>query len=66
MYFSAEVHGTDGGILIDEVLSGKMRVIRNGLQEQLDSIGDNVTSIIEDVVGAVENGTQVRIDGNRD
>ena len=63
VYFSAEVHGTDGGVLIDEVLSGKMRIIGNGLQERLDSVEDNVTSIIEDVVGAIENGSQVRIDG---
>ena len=63
VYFSAEVHGTDGGVLIDEVLSGKMRVIGNGLQERLDSVEDSVTSIIEDVVGAIENGSQVRIDG---
>ncbi len=63
VYFSAEVHGTDGGVLIDEVLSGKMRVFGNGLQERLDSVEDNVTSIISDMVGAIENGSQVRIDG---
>ena len=33
VYFSAEVHGTVGGILIEDVLSGNMRVFGEGLEE---------------------------------
>ena len=62
-YFSAEVHGTDGGILIEDVLTGKMRVFGEGLEERLQQIDNPIHSIIEDVVSAVEEGGEVRVDG---
>ena len=62
-YFSAEVHGTDGGVLIEDVLGGKMRVFGEGLEERLQQIDNPIHSIIEDVVSAVEGGGEVRVDG---
>ena len=62
-YFSAEVHGTDGGVLIEDVLGGKMRVFGEGLEERLQQIDNPIHSIIEDVVSAVEEGGEVRVDG---
>ena len=63
VYFSAEVHGTDGGVLIEDVLGGKMRVFGEGLEERLQQINNPIQSIIEDVVNAVEGGGEVRVDG---
>ena len=63
VYFSAEVHGTDGGVLIEDVLGGKMRVFGEGLEERLQQIDNPIHSIIEDVVNAVEGGGEVRVDG---
>lgn len=62
-YFSAEVHGTDGGVLIEDVLGGNMRVFGEGLEERLQQIDNPVQSIIEDFVSAVEVGGNVRVDG---
>ncbi len=62
-YFSAEVHGTQGGVLIDAVLEGKMRVFGEGLEEKLNSIPNPLHNIIEDMVSALEAGTQLRVDG---
>ena len=62
-YFSAEVHGTDGGILIEDVLTGKMRVFGEGLEERLQQINNPIQNIIEDVVGAIEGSGGVRVDG---
>ena len=62
-YFSAEVHGTDGGILIEDVLNGKMRVFGEGLEERLQQINNPIHNIIEDFVKAVEEGGDVRVDG---
>ena len=62
-YFSAEVHGTDGGILIEDVLGGKMRVFGEGLEERLQQIDNPIHSIIEDVVSTVEEGGEVRVNG---
>jgi predicted dehydrogenase len=62
-YFSAEVHGTDGGILIEDVLSGKMQVFGEGLEKRLQQISNPIHNIIEDFVRAVEEGGDVRVDG---
>ena len=62
-YFSAEVHGTDGGILIEDVLGGKMRVFGEGLEKRLQQIGNPTKNIIEDFLHAVEEGGDVRVDG---
>ena len=63
VYFSAEVHGTDGGILIEDVLSGKMQVFGEGLEKRLQQISNPIHNIIEDFVGAVEKGGDVRVNG---
>jgi predicted dehydrogenase len=62
-YFSAEVHGTEGGVLIDDVLKGTMRVFGKGLAEKLAGIKNDTHSIAEDVVKAVEEGRPLRVDG---
>jgi len=62
-YFSAEVHGTEGGILIDAALDGTHRTYGEGLEERLDSVRNEVHSAMEDVVLALEKGRPVRVDG---
>ena len=62
-YFSAEVHGSEGGVLLDAVLSGEMRVFGAGLEEKLLDIDNSLTNIVEDVVSALEHGTALRVDG---
>ena len=61
--YCAEVHGTEGGVLIDNILDGTMRVFGDGLEERLETVENNIHSIIEDFVQAVENGGEVRVDG---
>ncbi len=63
VYFSAEVHGTDGGVLIDDVLSGNMRVFGEGLQERMAAVENPFQNVVEDVVSAVERKTRLRVDG---
>lgn len=62
-YFSAEVHGSEGGVLLDAVLSGEMRVFGDGLEEKLLAMPNRLTNVVEDVVSALENGTALRVDG---
>ena len=62
-YFSAEVHGSGGGVLLDAVLSGEMRVFGEGLEEKLQSIENPIANVVEDMVSALQNGTQLRVDG---
>ncbi len=62
-YFSAEVHGSEGGVLLDAVLSGEMRVFGDGLEEKLLAMDNPLTNVVEDVVSALENGTALRVDG---
>ena len=62
-YFSAEVHGSEGGVLIDDALRGEMRVFGEGTEERLMKVENGTHSIVEDVVRAVSHGTPVRVDG---
>lgn len=62
-YFSAEVHGTEGGILIDSALDGSARYFGEGLEEKLAAIENPIHNAIEDAVAAITNGTQMRVDG---
>ena len=64
VYFGAEVHGTEGGVFIDAALDGTMRVFGDGLEEKLNSIENPLHNVVEDVVSAVENGTELRVDGH--
>lgn len=63
VYFSAEVHGSEGGVLVEQAMSGEMRVFGEGLEEELMSIENPFKNVVEDVVSALENGTQLRVDG---
>ena len=62
-YFSAEVHGTDGGVLIDGALDGSARYFGDDLEQKLAAIDNPIHNIVEDVVSAVTHGTQLRVDG---
>ncbi len=64
VYFSAEVHGTSGGVLIDDVLNGKMRVFGEGIEAKLAGFDTPRASIIEDVVSALTEGTPLAVDGH--
>jgi UDP-N-acetyl-2-amino-2-deoxyglucuronate dehydrogenase len=62
-YFGAEVHGTEGGILLTDALKGEMTVFGEGLLEKLDGVENHVHSIAEDVVNALTKGTPLAVDG---
>ena len=64
VYFSAEVHGTKGGALLDDVLRGEMRVFGDGVEADLADFGTPHASIVEDVVSALDNGTSLAVDGS--
>tara|TARA_Y100000588_G_scaffold238903_2_gene252652 strand:- start:1712 stop:2737 length:1026 start_codon:yes stop_codon:yes gene_type:complete len=64
VYFSAEVHGTKGGALLDDVLRGEMRVFGDGVEADLADFGTPHASIVEDVVSALDNGTSLTVDGS--
>ncbi len=63
VYFSAEVHGSEGGILLDEALGGAMRVFGDALEDKLGSIDNTVHNVVEDMVQALENDGQLRVHG---
>ena len=65
VYFSAEVHGTAGGVLVDAALEGSMRVFGEGLEEKLQTIDNPFQNAIEDMVAAVEGEGQMRVDGRQ-
>ncbi len=62
-YFSAEVHGSEGGVLLHDVLNGEMTVYGDGLQKKMDSVENRVHGIVEDVVNAITKGTPLAVDG---
>lgn len=62
-YFSAEVHGTKGGILIDSALDGTARYFGEGLEQKLAAIDNPLNNAIEDAVAAIEHGGSMRVDG---
>ncbi len=64
VYFGAEVHGTEGGVLIDAALEGTMRVFGKGLEERLATIANPVHSAMEDMVRALTQGTALRVPGH--
>ena len=63
VYFSAEVHGSEGGVLVDDALRGEIRTFGEGLEERLMAVENPIHSIVEDVVSAVRKGTPLRVDG---
>ncbi len=62
-YFSAEVHGTEGGVLIEEALDGTCRIIGEGLEEKLNAIENPFENAIADMVYCLERDSTPRIDG---
>ena len=62
-YFSAEVHGTEAGVIIDDALTGKIRVYGAELEQRLNQIENPMHNVVEDLVSAVEQGTPLRVDG---
>ena len=63
-YFGAEVHGTEGGVLIGDALEGEIRVFGEGLEARLGTIDNTVHSAMADMVQALETGNPVRVDGS--
>ena len=63
VYFSAEVHGTEGGVIIEAALDGTSRVFGEGLEERLNAIENPLHNIVEDVVSCLDQGTELRVDG---
>jgi predicted dehydrogenase len=62
-YFSAEVHGTDGGVLITDALQGEMQLFGEGLEQRLSAFGNGVQNVIEDMVAVLETDGQLRVTG---
>lgn len=62
-YFSAEVHGSEGGVLIDAALTGEARYFGDGIEQRLAAIDNPLKNIVEDVVSCLEQGTTLRVDG---
>ena len=63
VYFSAEVHGTEGGAIVDAALDGTVRIYGEGLEERLNSVENGLHNIVEDVVSCLQTGTELRVDG---
>ncbi len=62
-YFSAEVHGTEAGVIVDDALTGKIRVYGAELEERLNQIENPIHNVVEDLVSAVEHGSPLRVGG---
>ena len=62
-YFSAEVHGTEGGVLIDAALEGNCRIFGEGLEAKLEAIENPLESVVADMVYCLEHDATPRIDG---
>ena len=62
-YFSAEVHGTEGGAIVDAALDGTVRIYGKGLEERLNGVENGLHNIVEDMVSCLQNGTELRVDG---
>ncbi len=63
-YFSAEVHGTEAGVIVEDALTGRIRVFGQGLADRLEGIENTRQNVVEDMVSALENGTRLRVDGH--
>ena len=63
VYFSAEVHGTEAGVIVDDALTGRIRVFGPGLEDRLNEIENTAHNVVEDMVCALEHGTRLRVDG---
>jgi UDP-N-acetyl-2-amino-2-deoxyglucuronate dehydrogenase len=62
-YFSAEVHGTEGAVLIDDVLEGKMQIIGDDLEQRMKGYQNRLQNVIEDMVSTLETGGEMRVNG---
>lgn len=63
-YFSAEVHGTEAGVIVEDALTGRIRVFGQELADRLNGIENSRHNVVEDMVSALENGTRLRVDGH--
>lgn len=63
-YYSLEVHGTDGGVLLDDCLAGTGRYfVQEDIRERLQAVPNPVTSIVEDAVNVIRHGAKPAVDG---
>ena len=63
VYFSAEVHGTEGGVLVDAALDGSCRIFGDGLEDRMNSVENKLDNVIEDMVHCLATGDRPRVDG---
>ncbi len=62
-YFSAEVHGTIGAVLVEDVLEGKIKTIGTGLEGRLGRYQNKLQNVIEDMVRVLEHDGEMRVGG---
>jgi len=62
-FFGAQIHGTQGGILIEAALDGSWELFGEGLEEKMAGIENPIHSAMENMVLALEKGTPLRVDG---
>ena len=63
-YYSLEVHGTEGGVLLDNLLDGQGRYhVPDDVKEKMAGVPNPVKNIIQDAVQVIRYGAQPAIDG---
>ncbi len=63
-YYSFEVHGTEGGVLLDDALGGVGRYfLKEGVHERMQEITSPVKNVAEDAIRVIRHGAPPVIDG---
>ena len=63
-YYSLEVHGTEGGVLLDDLLGGSGRYhVPDEVRDKMAGVPNPVKNIIQDAVHVIRHGAQPAIDG---
>lgn len=63
-YYSLEVHGTEGGVLLDDALGGTGRYfVSEEVKARMAQVPNPVHSIIEDAIRVIRDGAKPVVDG---
>lgn len=63
-YYSLEVHGTQGGVLMEDALGGTGRyLLPADVKERMAQVPNPVHSIVEDAIRVIRDGAQPAVDG---
>ena len=63
-YYSIEIHGTDGGVLLDDALGGTGRYfVPAEVRQNMAAVPNPVKSIIEDAIRVIRHGEKPAVDG---